>query len=450
MRIVAVSELTRYLKDLLAEDPYVNDVWVRGELSGYSQPPSGHRYFSLKDETAQLRCVMWRSAAENAPPLRNGMAVVAHGRMDLYPARGDLQFYVDAIEDAGIGLLHLRFEELKGRLQAEGLFDEERKRPIPARPAVVGLVTSLSGAALRDMLRVLRVRCPLASVLLAPTLVQGDEAAERIATAIHLLNAHGQAEVIVLARGGGSLEDLWAFNEEPVARAIARSHLPVITGVGHETDFTIADFVADYRASTPTAAATACVPDIADWRRGLDEARAQLTLLAHAHLSRAGDRLASQQRNLTHASPAAQIATGRRQVGEATHSLVARIEHLLQLRRAQLRGTALQLHSLSPLLTVGRGYAIVRREPDGAIVTSVTQVSVGQGLTVRVADGSFAATAGQRLNTAPDVAREQPAPARTVGGAQAPAARPVAAQVLSPTDADVIGTGERGGLDGER
>ncbi|HEY7832672.1 MAG TPA: exodeoxyribonuclease VII large subunit, partial [Ktedonobacterales bacterium] len=283
MRIVVVSELTRYLKDLLAEDPYMNDVWVRGEISGYTQAASGHRYFSLKDESAQLRCVMWRGSAAYAPPLRNGMAVVAHGRLSFYETRGECQLYVDAVEDAGIGLLHLRFEELKARLDAEGLFDDARKRPIPARPAVVGLVTSPTGAALRDMLRVLRARCPLVSVLLAPTLVQGEGAAERVAAAIDALNAHGAAEVIVVARGGGSLEDLWAFNEEPVARAIARSHLPVITGVGHETDFTIADFVADYRASTPTAAAIACVPDGAEWRRAVREAREQLAVLAAAH-----------------------------------------------------------------------------------------------------------------------------------------------------------------------
>lgn len=448
MQIVAVSELTRYLKDLLAEDPYVNDVWVRGEISGYTQAASGHRYFSLKDELAQVRCVMWRGAAQVAPPLRNGMAALAHGRMSLYDTRGDLQFYVDAIEDAGIGLLHLRFEELKSRLLAEGLFDEARKRPIPASPAVVGLVTSPTGAALRDMLRVWRLRCPLVSVLLAPTLVQGDGAAEQIATAINLLNAHGQAQVIVLARGGGSLEDLWAFNEEPVARAIARSHLPVITGVGHETDFTIADFVADYRASTPTAAASACTPDIAEWRRLVVEARERLALLGQAHVLRAGEQLAAYHRDLLRASPTKQIAAGRQRVAEAEHVLAAQMEHGLELRGALLRGAALRLNALSPLLTVGRGYAIVRREPDGVLVTQIAQVSAGQGLTVHVSDGSFSAIAGPRISAAPDVSDRPDATHDAAPVATASRGRHREAAV--PAGADVLGIAEGGALDGHR
>jgi exodeoxyribonuclease VII large subunit len=400
MHVVPVGELTRYLKDLLEEDPFFNDVWVRGEITGYSQPASGHRYFSLKDETAQLRCVLFRNAAAFAPPLRNGMAVVAHGRLSIYEARGDFQLYVDAIEDAGIGLLHLRFEELKARLEAEGLFDQGRKRPIPALPAVVGVVTSASGAALRDILRVLRLRCPLVQVILAPSLVQGEGAAEEVAAAIDALNAQGEAEVVIVARGGGSLEDLWAFNEEAVARAIYRSRLPVIVGVGHETDFTIADFVADHRASTPTAAAAACVPDMSEWQRYLGEARGRLALLAESHLDLARSRLALARRDLHRASPQAQIEDDRQRVDDAARALAAQVAHMLLLRQERLRGIARQLHSLSPLLTLGRGYAIVRREPGGELVTSVTQVTPGQGLSVRVADGSFAAVAGPRLEVA--------------------------------------------------
>ena len=449
MQIVPVSELTRYLKDLLAEDPYTNDVWVRGEISGYTQAASGHRYFSLKDELAQLRCVMFRGAAGYAPPLRNGMAVIAHGRLSFYEQRGDCQLYVDAVEDAGIGLLHLRFEQLKARLDAEGLFDEGRKRPIPAHPAVVGLVTSPTGAALRDMLHVLRVRCPLASVVLAPTLVQGEEAAAQVAAAIDALNAHGVAEIILVARGGGSLEDLWAFNEEVVARAIARSRLPVITGVGHETDFTIADFVADYRASTPTAAAVACVPDSAEWGRAVHEVRDQLAVFASAHLARARERLAVARHDLVRASPATRIAESRQRVDDSGHIIAARMRHLLQLRQERLRGSALRLHALSPLLTVGRGYAIVRSEPDGAVVTRVGQVPPGQGLSIQLADGRVAAVAGPRLSvSAPDVAdpdvaeisatRRQPAghprvPAGRSGTRPSPGSE-ARADVLSPDE----------------
>lgn len=455
MQVVPVSELTRYLKDLMAEDPYLSDVWVRGEISGYAQPPSGHRYFQLKDATAVLKCVMFRQAGLRAPQpaLQNGMAVLAHGRVSMYDARGDLQFYVDAIEDAGIGLLHLQFEELKARLEAEGLFDEARKRPLPASPAVVGIVTSASGAALRDMLRVLRLRCPLVRVLLAPTLVQGEGAAEQVAAAIDLLNAQGEPEVILVARGGGSLEDLWAFNEEPVARAIARSRVPVITGVGHETDFTIADFVADYRASTPTAAASACVQDLAVLADSLEEARGRLGLLMRNYLDSARQRLDDARDDLQRASPRTRIENGRERVDDAVRALSAHMAHRLRLAREQLAGRAAQLHTLSPLLTIARGYAVVRTNPDGALVTSVRQIAPGQELSVRVRDGVFAAMAGTRLAWEPD-AVERPAGRPNAEGAPAGArrttapagarGRPAAADVLS----DVLADDERSSRDG--
>jgi exodeoxyribonuclease VII large subunit len=445
MHIVGVGELTRYLKDLLLEDPYFDDVWVRGEITGYSLAASGHRYFSLKDETAQVRCVLFRNASAYVPPLHNGMSIVAHGRLTIYEPRGEYQLVVDAVEDAGIGLLHLRFEELKAQLGAEGLFDQERKRPIPACPAVVGVVTSPAAAALRDILRVLRLRCPLVEVILAPALVQGDGAADQIAAAIDALNAHGAAEVIVVARGGGSLEDLWAFNEEAVARAIFRSRLPVITGVGHETDFTIADFVADHRASTPTAAAAACVPDLAEWQRHLDETHARLVLLAEQHVELARDRLATVRRDLTRASPGARIEAGRQRVDDAERVLVAQMEHRLQLNRERLRGTALHLHSLSPLLTIGRGYAVVRREPGGEVVTSVRQAPPGQGLSVRVSDGTFAAVAGPRLDAAvPDVAAR--ADAASAGGE--PGARRRRVRARTPVRPDTLGNDALGDNEG--
>jgi exodeoxyribonuclease VII large subunit len=399
MHIVAVAELTRYLKDLLAEDPYFRDVWVRGEISNYVQAASGHRYFALKDESAQLKCVLFKSPQYSAPPLRNGMAVIAHGRLSLYEARGEYQLYVDAVEDAGIGLLHLRFEELKRRLEAEGFFDLERKRPLPPRPAVVGVVTSASGAALRDIVRVLRLRCPLVRVVLAPTLVQGEGAAEQVAAALDALNRHGAAEVILLARGGGSLEDLWAFNEEVVARAIARSRVPVVSGVGHETDFTIADFVADYRASTPTAGAVACVPDMSETADTLEALRARVAALALTQVRGASARLVTARRDLLRASPQARVDAGRERTDDAVRALTARMTHALALRGERLRGVALQLNALSPLLTLGRGYAIVRREPGGEIVTSVRQVAPGEPLSIRVADGAFAAVAHGREQT---------------------------------------------------
>lgn len=420
MRIVAVGEITQYIKDLLEEDYLLQDVWVRGEVTNYTQSAAGHRYFSLKDEYSAIRCVLFRGNAIITPPMRNGMEVIAHGRVSLYEQRGDYQFYVDAVEEAGIGELHLRFEQLKARLEAEGLFDPERKRPLPPLPAAVGVVTSASGAALRDILRTLRLRCPLVRVILAPALVQGEDAAEQVAAALDLLNAHGEVDVVVVARGGGSLEELWAFNEEAVARAIARSRVPVVTGVGHETDFTIADFVADLRASTPTAAATLVVPDASSWRAGLDEAQQRLAHLMESRLAAERQRLAAAHHALERAGPARRVADGRQRVDEARHALDVRIDHLIELANQRVRTAALRLHALSPLLTLGRGFAVVQRQADGARIASVAQVSPGQGLTIRLADGAFAATSGPRLDAAPDVAFD------------ASSDHPIAADTLTP------------------
>ncbi|HLZ25284.1 MAG TPA: exodeoxyribonuclease VII large subunit [Ktedonobacterales bacterium] len=419
MRIVAVSELTRYIKDVLEEDFYLQDIWVRGELTNLTQPASGHRYFSLKDETATLRCVLFRGHAGFVPPLRNGMAVLAHGRISIFEQRGDYQFYVDAVEDAGIGELHRRFEALKARLEAEGLFAPERKRALPPCPAVVGVVTSASAAALRDIVRTLRLRCPLVRVVLMPALVQGEGAAEQVTAALDALNAHGEADVILVARGGGSLEELWAFNEEVVARAIARSAIPVVTGIGHETDFTIADFVADLRASTPTAAATAVVPDASAWRDDLDAVQARLDYLIATRLTMERDNLRTSLHQLDRASPERRILDARQHVDESHLTITRSMGHLLAMRDARLHGAALRLHALSPLQTLGRGFAVVRRQSDGALVTSVAHVSPGQGITVRVADGTFAAIASARIEGVPaDVAHAnntQPASIRAAG-----------------------------------
>ena len=404
MRIVEVGWLVRYIKDLLAEDYTLQDIWVQGEISGYKQAASGHRYFTLKDGYAAIRCVLF--AGYRVPPLREGMAAFIHGRMDLWEQRGDIQFYVDDARDAGEGLLSLRFEALKSRLEAEGLFAQERKRPLPERVRAIGVVTSLQAAALSDILRTLRLRCPLVEVIVAPTLVQGDGAADQIAAAIDLLNAHGQADVIIVARGGGSIEELWAFNEEQVARAIARSRTPIVTGVGHETDFTIADLVADARASTPTAAAMAAVPDAAQWRAAIEAASIRLDDAIASHILILADSLHTAQRRLDRASPARAIEAARQRVDEATEALALRASHLLALRTASLRSSALRLHALSPMLTIARGYAIVRREADGALLTSVAQVAPGDGLNIHLADGRFAAVAGPRLPEAADIAPE--------------------------------------------
>jgi exodeoxyribonuclease VII large subunit len=387
--VLSVTQVSRYLKELLEIDDVLQAVSVRGEISGCKIYSSGHCYFTLKDAEAQLSCVFFKHARSRsaAPDLRDGMAIVASGRISFYERDGKLQMYVEHVEPLGDGALFQRFEKLKARLSAEGLFDEERKRPLPPQPSLVGIVTSPQAAALRDMLRVLHMRYPLVEVLLAPTLVQGLEAPAAIAAAIDLLNEHGEADVIIVGRGGGSIEELWAFNEEVVARAIARSRIPIISGVGHETDFTIADFVADYRASTPTAAAAAAVPDIQDWRSDILDKQQLLTDVIEDYLGDLQEQLERTYYELERASPRGLLDRRRQQLDDVTSLLQSRLQHILSLQNERLRGTALRLHALSPLLTIARGYAVVRRDTDGRIVTSTQQVRSGDTLTIQVTDG---------------------------------------------------------------
>lgn len=387
--VVSVGELSAYLKALLATNDILQNIWVQGEVSNCKTYSSGHCYFTLKEGEAQLHCVFFKNARirSSAPDLRDGVALAANGRIAFYERDGKLQLYVESVRLFGTGALFQRFEQLKVRLSEEGLFAEERKRSLPERPAVVGIVTSPQAAALRDMLRVLHSRYPLARVILSPTLVQGAEAPAAIAEALDLLNEQGEADVIVVGRGGGSIEELWAFNEEVVARAIARSRIPVITGVGHETDFTIADFVSDQRASTPTAAATAAVPNIAAWQTEVETLRQQLTTVMQDYLYDLADQLSYKQRELQRSSPLGLIERRRQQLDEMTARLQTQMEHLLALRQERLRSATLRLHALSPLLTIARGYAIIRRQRDQAIVTDPQEVQDGEMLTLQVKDG---------------------------------------------------------------
>jgi exodeoxyribonuclease VII large subunit len=388
--MVSVSTLALYLHDLLETNDILQNIWVHGEVSNCrTYPSSGHCYFTLKEGDAQLPCVFFKSSRIRtaAPVLRDGMALAANGRVSYYERDGKLQLYVEEVKPLGEGALFQQFELLKAQLAAEGLFDTKRKRPLPAQPSIIGIVTSPQAAALRDMIRVLGTRYPLAQVLLAPALVQGSEAPASIAAALDLLNEHGEAEVIIVGRGGGSIEDLWAFNEEVVARAIARSRIPVISGVGHETDFTIADFVADHRASTPTAAATAAVPNMQDRLAELSASRQTLNALLEDRLEDLRLQLQQSVRDLQRVSPQNKIERRRQQLDEYTERLQTRIQHLVSLHTERLRGLALQLHTLSPLLTIGRGYAVVRRDEDQSIVTNVSQAQPGDHLTIQVQDG---------------------------------------------------------------
>jgi exodeoxyribonuclease VII large subunit len=390
MQIYRVSQITAYIKELFDSDYALQDLWLEGEVSNYSRAVSGHAYFTLKDEEAQIRCVMWRSQAERQAYLpQNGEAILAHGRISVYEAGGQYQLYVDDIQPAGAGLLYLQFEALKERLAAEGLFDAERKRPLPLFPRRLGVVTSPAAAALRDIVNVLRRRYPLVEVVLSPTPVQGDEAPPQIVAAIEALNEHTDVDVIIVARGGGSLEDLWAFNDELVARAIYASRVPVVTGVGHETDFTIADFVADVRAPTPSAAAELVVPDRQELRGAVEGWRGRLMQLMRGHIGEKCRALQYREQVLRRFSPQAHIDNYRQRIDDLIRSALAGLKHRLALGRERLRTLDSQLQTLSPLATLERGYAIARHLGTGKVVRSVAQVVAGDWLEVRVSDGQF-------------------------------------------------------------
>ncbi len=395
--LLSVSQLTRYIRDLVESDFRLQDLWLEGEVSNFTQSAAGHVYFTLKDDTSQIRCVLWRSDAARQKGLpRNGEAILAHGRVSIYEAQGNYQFYVDAIQPAGIGVLHLAFEELKGRLQAEGLFDTARKRPLPAMPRCLGIVTSPQAAALRDILHVLSRRYPLVDVVLAPCLVQGDGAPEQIVAALAALDAIPEVEVIIVARGGGSLEELWAFNDERVARAIAGCRVPVVSGVGHETDFTIADFVADMRAPTPTAAAALVVPDVRDLRPAVWDYQRRLSMAVELRLEDARLRLQHVERVLAYSSPEMRLARDRQRVDELLGRAAIYMQHRLSLARERVHSRQLQLASLNPESTLARGYAIIRVAATRRVVSSVTQVRPGDNVDIQVKDGTFGATVGRQ------------------------------------------------------
>lgn len=393
MLIYTVTQVTQYIKSVLDVDPLLQDCWVEGEISNLFRSAAGHVYFTLKDAGAQLRCVIWRNqVAELEQQPGNGQAVVVHGRASVYEAQGSYQLYVDQIQPLGTGVLFLRFQALRDKLEREGLFAEERKRPLPRFPRRLGVVTSPLGAAIRDILRVLRRRYPLAEVIVAPTLVQGDEAPPQIAAAIEALNRHTDVDVILVARGGGSLEELWAFNDERVARAIFASRIPVITGVGHETDYTIADFVADVRAPTPSAAAEIAVPDQEALRTQVQQYGAALQQAMHHRVAERRAQVDHARALLRRVSPRAVLERRRQELDDRQQRMSTRQTHRLALWRGRLLSLQLRLQTLSPESTLRRGYAIVSRRDSGAVVLRTEHVARGDGVDVRVSDGHFEAT----------------------------------------------------------
>ncbi len=390
---LTVAQLVRQIKDVVEKDEILNDVWVRGEISNFSQAASGHVYFTLKDVSAAIRCVMWRSDAARVFKLpEDGDAIQAHGRVSMYETRGDVQLYVDEIKLAGAGALWEEFERLRVRLDAEGLFAPEHKRVLPKFPRTIGVVTSREGAVFHDICNVLSRRYPLVQVLLAPTPVQGEAAPSMIVDAIQRVN-DAAIDVLIVARGGGSIEDLWAFNDERVARAIYHSRVPVISAVGHETDFTIADFVADVRAPTPSAAAELAVPDERELRAAAAFSQQRLAQIARDQIGDARVRLSNEIYALERNSPQAHIADNRQRVDELSRRAGTRVLQWLALQRGELNGATRHLDALNPQATLARGYAIVREKESGRVVKRVAQVRGGKEIAVRVSDGEFEATA---------------------------------------------------------
>jgi exodeoxyribonuclease VII large subunit len=426
LRILSVGEAARAIATIVRADEQLRDLWVEGEVGRVTISSAGHAYFALKDDRAQLQCVWFRDDRVRSPfQPQTGLRVVAHGRVDVYEAQGALQLYVDSIQPSGVGDLAIRFEQLKARLAAEGLFAAERKRPLPPRPGVVAVVSSPTGAAWKDVCQVFARRWPLTRVVLVACQVQGEGAAESIMRAMRRIEKHvaalaaegrsGEAPVLtIVARGGGSMEDLWSFNDERVVRAIVAHTLPVVSGVGHEVDVTLADFAADVRAATPTAAAELVVPDRAEYASALARGAERMRVAGARVVLAAGRELEAERRVLDRLNPAARLAASRQLAGDlldrATRALRVRLaaaatqeerlaealpnlaSRLVGQRRAALAEAGAALAVLAPSATLERGYAIVRRAVDGAIVRDPAEVSAGSRLRIRVARGEFPAT----------------------------------------------------------
>ena len=433
-QVYSVSELNRLARQLLEQD--LPRMWVSGEISNLARPASGHLYFSLKDERAQIRCALFRGANRSSFTPENGMQVLARGRVSLYEPRGDYQLIVDHLEAAGEGLLRRRLEELKQKLAAAGLFDPARKQPLPALPGAIGVITSPSGAAVRDIVHILRRRFPAIPVIIYPVQVQGEQAKFDIVKAFETAARRAECEVLILARGGGSLEDLWAFNEEIVAHAIAACPIPVVSGVGHEIDFTIADLVADVRAPTPSGAAELVVPDSRDWLRHLQALERRTVLASSRVLANTLTRQQQLAARLARCHPGYQLRQNAQRLDELRHQLSAalgnrlaldalridnalhrlqRVSPVMRLRLATERITGARqqlaaairvnisatgsrlavlsgrLQTVSPLATLERGYAIVL-DAAGSVVRSATQLKAGDTITARLADGVIGAT----------------------------------------------------------
>ena len=390
MEIWGVSDVTRYVKQVIEDDLRLRDVWVEGEVSNFTISMSGHAFFTLRDSASQLKCVMFRPYVQRMRNrLANGEQGVARGAIRVYEAQGVYQLYAEFLAPAGLGEAQIRLQELLARLEAEGLFEPSRKRPLPAWPRRVGVVTSATGAVIHDIRTVVARRYPLATIVLAPAPVQGADAAPRIGQALARLNEVGNVDVIIVARGGGSSEDLSAFNDEVVARAIFASRAPVVSAIGHETDTTIADLVADRRAPTPSAAAEMVVPNVQEIRARLDDLGQTIHDRTRFGLDQVARQIARLELSLTRRAPVDEISRRRARLSELRQRATRAVRHLGDLQFERVRAREAQLVTLSPLAVLRRGYSVCTHGESGAPVTSVSQVDAGVRVRTRVLDGTF-------------------------------------------------------------
>lgn len=392
--IYSISQLNRTAKFLLEERFPL--IWVEGEISNFSRPSSGHWYFSLKDETAQIRCAMFmmRNRATGFTP-RDGMRILARAKVSLYEGRGDFQLIIEYLEETGSGALQRAFELLKAKLAKEGLFEPQFKKPLPLFPKTVGVITSATGAAIRDILSTLKRRCPLLSIIIYPTLVQGEQAAPNIVKAVELANTQAKCDVIILARGGGSLEDLWPFNEETVARAIFASHIPIVSGVGHEIDFTIADFVADHRAATPTAAAELVSPDTIGWQSHLEGLQQRMTRLLTQHLKQQHIMLDMLTKRLRHPSQLLQEKMLR--VDELDQRLRRTMRLGFNHAEQQVNHISHRLDIVNPLATLQRGYAIAKLSKTQHVVSAIDEINIDDEINLLLRDGELVCRVQEKI-----------------------------------------------------
>lgn len=388
MPVYSVSQVSAYMKDMLERDFLLQDLLLSGEVSNLARPASGHSYFSVRDAKSTLRCVMFRNS-RGAEYLDNGAAIVAHGRASIYEARGDLQLIIDVVQPEGVGELQLKLEQLKLKLENEGLFEPSRKRELPEFPQRIAVVTSPTGAVWHDIQNVIQRRYPLVELYLAPTPVQGDDAAPKIAEAIRAANDAEDMDVIIVARGGGSLEDLWAFNEEVVARAIYSSRVPVISAVGHETDYTIADLVADQRAPTPSAAAEMAVPDSRELISNIFLANQSLNMSIAGQTYASRDMLMQLEGRLGRSVP--DLDSLRLRVDDLLKTASTYLNHSREVNVQRIDGLTLRLEALSPKDTLRRGYAIVQRQGESTVVSDASSLAEGDKLDVTVGQGGFEA-----------------------------------------------------------